>query len=91
MTTSNIVPDKIVTLDLDEQVLLRMALNDRLRWLTDSLKIANDDVLVAACRRMLVKLDAIPVYSCDVAHDEANYTCPGAGIKCVCWDIAHSG
>jgi len=23
----------------------------------------------------------------EMAHNPANYTCPGQGIKCLCWDI----
>ena len=23
----------------------------------------------------------------EVVHDDNNFTCPGAGIKCVCWDL----
>jgi|SRR5450755_159644 len=26
----------------------------------------------------------------DIPHNDANTTCPGPGIKCVCWDIANS-
>ena len=50
-----------VILNLSELVTVRMALNDRVRWLTDTLRLDRMDPLVCDTVAMLAKLDAIPV------------------------------
>jgi hypothetical protein len=52
--------DKTVTLSLDEQVVIQLAIRDRLRWL-DRIGIPSDDAMVLKAKALLDRLADIPV------------------------------
>jgi hypothetical protein len=66
MPKHSIETRKTVTLTIDQQVLMRMALNNRIQWLTRTLRVDPKDALITECVDMLATLDAIPVFPTNV-------------------------
>ena len=68
-------------------------------------KITVDELVAAAtalnsCNNCLDPIHDVHAIDCplnpryeapdEYPHNPENYTCPGEGIKCLCWDIDHS-